>query len=288
MAGEWEEREGLHCAEPPPNLLRPAVAVSPRNSRRTYPLTAPLSPSPRRAAAVLSSFHRHRRKQRERQIEKSAAEKGERAADCRRCWVLVPRRRRRCSQPRWSTTFAPLLSEKPEERERDDPTGERGEGHPRRRQSFRCRQKLPPISATARVRHQRAVERKAVQSHRAEEIERSEGVLGTLPPRLAADRVTGAASVGTAAVRKGFWSPGVVLRLPGPPPELLATSTVAEKVAVDPPEFLATVGAVAATGLKSQLLRVVIPFGLRQKGLYETFGLWNLRFEPYVLFDCLK
>ncbi|QHO01770.1 uncharacterized protein DS421_13g418020 [Arachis hypogaea] len=44
---------------------------------------------------------------------------------------------------------------------------------------------------------------------------------------------------------------------------------------VDPPEFLAAAGAVAAAGLKSQLLRVVIPFGLRRKGLDEAFGLWN-------------
>ncbi|XP_052115900.1 uncharacterized protein LOC107483674 isoform X1 [Arachis duranensis] len=53
-----------------------------------------------------------------------------------------------------------------------------------------------------------------------------------------------------------------VLKPPEPPPELLATSVVAGKVAVflvDPPEFLAAARAVAAAGLKSQLHRVVIP-----------------------------
>ncbi|QHO24555.1 uncharacterized protein DS421_12g373210 [Arachis hypogaea] len=105
--------------------------------------------------------------------------------------------------------------------------------------------KLPPTSATARVHRRCAVERKAVQSRRAGETERSEGVLETQPPCLATDRVTGATSVGTAAIRKGFWSPGVVLRLPGPPPELLATSAVAGKIAVDPPELLAAAEAVA-------------------------------------------
>ncbi|QHN82352.1 uncharacterized protein DS421_20g695080 [Arachis hypogaea] len=50
-----------------------------------------------------------------------------------------------------------------------------------------------------------------------------------------------------------------VLRPPEPPPEVLATSVVAGKVAdkVDPPEFPATAGVVAAAGLKSQLLRVI-------------------------------
>ncbi|XP_052109880.1 uncharacterized protein LOC127741463 [Arachis duranensis] len=50
-----------------------------------------------------------------------------------------------------------------------------------------------------------------------------------------------------------------VLRPPKSPSELLATSAIAGKVSVDPPEFLAADGAVAATGSKSQLLRVVIP-----------------------------
>ncbi|QHN92181.1 uncharacterized protein DS421_17g581480 [Arachis hypogaea] len=120
-----------------------------------------------------------------------------------------------------------------------------GEDHPRRCRSSHGRQRLPPTSATAKVRRRCAVERKAVQSRRAGETERSEGVLGTQPPCLATNRVTGTASVGTAAIRKGFWSPGVALRLPGPPPELLATSAVAEKIAVDLPELLAAAGAVA-------------------------------------------
>ncbi|QHN82734.1 uncharacterized protein DS421_20g698360 [Arachis hypogaea] len=92
-----------------------------------------------------------------------------------------------------------------------------------------------------------------------------------------------------------------VLRPPEPPPEVLATSAVAEKVAVDPPEFLAAAEVVAAAGSKSQLLRVIPvrnyvskslavalviakvagssgfgcrQFGLRRKGLDEAFGLW--------------
>ncbi|QHO07496.1 uncharacterized protein DS421_14g464170 [Arachis hypogaea] len=157
--------------------------------------------------------------------------------------------------------------------------------------------KLPPTSATARVRRRCAVERKAVQSRRAGETERSEGVLGTQPPCLATDRVTGAASVGTAAIRKGFWSPGVVLRLPGPPPELLATSAVAGKIAVDPPELLAAAGAVAGPVrnrscfvLLIQVVEIVekasgaellpaVDFELRLKGFCDAFELWNLRFE---------
>ncbi|QHO28400.1 uncharacterized protein DS421_7g216340 [Arachis hypogaea] len=57
-----------------------------------------------------------------------------------------------------------------------------------------------------------------------------------------------------------FWLSGAILRPPKPPLELLATSVVARKVAdkVDPPELLATAGAVAGAGSKSQLLRVVI------------------------------
>ncbi|QHN82733.1 uncharacterized protein DS421_20g698350 [Arachis hypogaea] len=91
-----------------------------------------------------------------------------------------------------------------------------------------------------------------------------------------------------------------VLRPPKPLPEVLATSAVAGKVAVDPPEFLAAVGVVAAAGSKSQLLRVIPvrnyvskrlalvfgcvvagssgfgcrQFGLRRKGLDEAFWLW--------------
>ncbi|XP_052118667.1 uncharacterized protein LOC127748366 [Arachis duranensis] len=65
-----------------------------------------------------------------------------------------------------------------------------------------------------------------------QERERFEAGLGVQPPCSAAVCVAGAASVGTAAVRKGFWSPGVVLRLSGPPPELLATSAVAGKLPI--------------------------------------------------------
>ncbi|QHN82351.1 uncharacterized protein DS421_20g695070 [Arachis hypogaea] len=48
-----------------------------------------------------------------------------------------------------------------------------------------------------------------------------------------------------------------VLRPPEPPPEVLATSAVAGKVAVDPPEFPAAARVVATAGSKSQLLRVI-------------------------------
>ncbi|QHO54233.1 uncharacterized protein DS421_2g54920 [Arachis hypogaea] len=66
----------------------------------------------------------------------------------------------------------------------------------------------------------------------------------------------------SAAMAAGLLAAVVgVLRPPEPPPELLATSVVAGKVAIDPPEFLAAAGAVAAAGSKSQLLRVVISLG---------------------------
>ncbi|XP_020963988.1 uncharacterized protein LOC110265365 [Arachis ipaensis] len=126
--------------------------------------------------------------------------------------------------------IVPLLSEKPEERERDDPMGEKG--------------KTTRDAAGASMAVRNCHLPPPLLGFAAGEIERSEGVLGTQPPRLATDRVTGAASVGTAAIRKGFWLPGVVLRLPGPSPELLATSAVAGKIAVDPPELLAAAGAV--------------------------------------------
>ncbi|QHO07317.1 uncharacterized protein DS421_14g462610 [Arachis hypogaea] len=46
-----------------------------------------------------------------------------------------------------------------------------------------------------------------------------------------------------------------VLRPPEPPPEVLATSAVAGNIFVDPPEFPAAAGVVAAADSKSQLLR---------------------------------
>ncbi|QHN82539.1 uncharacterized protein DS421_20g696730 [Arachis hypogaea] len=69
------------------------------------------------------------------------------------------------------------------------------------------RRRQPYRSVSRRPLWQSQRERVREQSRR----KRSEGVLGVQPPRPAAVRVAGAASVGTAAVRKGFWPPGVIL-----------------------------------------------------------------------------
>ncbi|XP_025701079.1 uncharacterized protein [Arachis hypogaea] len=104
--------------------------------------------------------------------------------------------------------------------------------------------------------------------------------------------------------RHGCWSPSCCCgwgyavygrkKASLPLPENL--SAAGGRSTVDPPELLATVGAVAGAGSKLHLLRfvnsslrllqktsgagiLVVDFGLRRKGLCETFGLWNLRFE---------
>ncbi|QHO28692.1 uncharacterized protein DS421_7g218910 [Arachis hypogaea] len=86
-----EGRRELHRA-----VIQPVASAASSIARYCRPgITANLAPPRSRRASANTA------RSRERQMEKRAAEGG-RAADCSRRWVLVPPRRRSCSQPRWS------------------------------------------------------------------------------------------------------------------------------------------------------------------------------------------